>query len=176
MYFGIYFWFNKVFLKHSWMYINLAVLFCIIYLKANYAVYLWDWAEFTLLDLVPHPLWFFFPYFPTWLLSYSFTWISFLGPFCETQLNSSNPPHAPPCSHIVCNMYGACGSLWLGILCSSDTVTSCGLPNMPGILSVFYTSCIAFFCCCFVYFLRIFGLTPLYLSIVNSLSFGKHPC
>lgn len=36
--------------------------------------------------LLPHPLWISFPYFPTWLLSYSFTWISFLGPFWETQL------------------------------------------------------------------------------------------
>ena len=69
----------------------------------------------------------------------------FLRAFLGNSTNSSNPLHVPPCSHIVCNMYGACGFLWLGILCSSDTVTSCGPPNMPGILSVFYTFCTAFF-------------------------------
>ena len=80
----------------------------------------------------------------------------FLRAFLRNSTYSSNPPHAPPCSHIVCNMYGACGSLWLGILCSSDTVTSCGLPNMPGILSVFYTSCIAFFLLLFCLFFKDF--------------------
>lgn len=33
----------------------------------------------------------------------------FLRAFLGNSTYSSNPSHIPPCSHIVCNMYGACG-------------------------------------------------------------------
>lgn len=88
----------------------------------------WDWAEFTLLDLVPHPLWF-AHLTPLLLLHMD----AFLRAFLGNSICSSNPPHIPPCSHIVCNMHGPWSSLWLGILYSGDIVTSCSPPNKPGI-------------------------------------------
>ena len=126
-----------------------------------YMIPLWEWAKFTLPNWIFHPLLFSFPYFPTWFLFYSFTWLPFLEPVLGNSTYNSNPLHILPCIHIICHMYGLHGSLWLSILFSSNSVTWCSPANMPSILYAFILSLLpvllCFFCCYFSVFFSFFA-------------------